>query len=83
MVDNMMGVLSRYLDRGWFYSRPSFRGWVGVWSTVGTGAAFQTSSWLRIKQTDHHNTTSCNNDLPRNMFHGTIIRLKQIKEAYT
>jgi len=46
MVDNMMGVLSRYLDRGWFYSRPSFRGWVGVWSTVGTGAAFQTSSWL-------------------------------------
>jgi len=25
-----MGVLGRYLDRGWFYSCPSFRGGVGA-----------------------------------------------------
>jgi len=28
-VENVMGVVGKNLDRGWFYSRPSFTGWGG------------------------------------------------------
>ena len=40
-----MGVLGRYLDRGWFHSHPSFRGWVrGVkhwWNRCSSNFRFQ------------------------------------------
>ena len=39
IVECMMGVLGSYLDRGWCYSRPSYRIGVGGLNTVRTGAA--------------------------------------------
>jgi hypothetical protein len=41
----MMGVLGRYLDQGWFYSHPSFRGGAGgvkyCWNRGSPNFSFQ------------------------------------------
>jgi len=48
IVQYMMGVLGENLDRGWFYSRPSFRGGVGgvknCWNPCRSNFGFQTIS---------------------------------------